>query len=106
VAAAASVRHWLRTQELLLQNEYLAAENRILTAKLPSRLRLAIPRERPSPRSESWGRKALREVASIAGKVTNCCSQSLAMHPNQAVTSWRVATGLEACSNSMAVPHE
>jgi hypothetical protein len=28
-------------QELLLQNEYLAAENRILRAKLPSRLRLS-----------------------------------------------------------------
>jgi hypothetical protein len=30
-------------QELLLQNEYLAAENRILRAKLPSRLRLSDP---------------------------------------------------------------
>ena len=27
-------------QELLLQNEYLAAENRILRAKLPTKLRL------------------------------------------------------------------
>ena len=30
-------------QELLLQNEYLAAENRILRTKLPSRLRLSDP---------------------------------------------------------------
>ncbi len=30
-------------QELLLRNEYLAAENRILRAKLPSRLRLSNP---------------------------------------------------------------
>src|ERR1700693_2607161 len=30
-------------QELLLQNEYLAAKNRILRSKLPSRLRLSNP---------------------------------------------------------------
>jgi putative transposase len=30
-------------QALLLQNEYLAAENRILRAKLPSKLRLPDP---------------------------------------------------------------
>ncbi|MCU1339816.1 MAG: Integrase, catalytic region, partial [Bryobacterales bacterium] len=30
-------------QELLVRNEYLAAENRILRAKLPSRLRLCDP---------------------------------------------------------------
>jgi hypothetical protein len=28
-------------QELLLQNEYLAAENRVLPAQLPARLRLS-----------------------------------------------------------------
>ena len=32
----------LVNQKLLLQNEYLAAENRILRARLPSRLRLSI----------------------------------------------------------------
>ena len=31
----------LVNQELLLQNEYLAAENRILRAHVPSRLRLS-----------------------------------------------------------------
>ncbi len=30
-------------QEMLLQNEYLAAENRILRAQLPKRLRLSDP---------------------------------------------------------------
>jgi nicotinamide mononucleotide adenylyltransferase len=33
-------------QELLLQNEYLAAENRILRAHLPARLRLSDPERR------------------------------------------------------------
>ena len=33
----------LINQELLLQNEYLAAENRILRAHLPARLRLSDP---------------------------------------------------------------
>jgi len=33
----------LVNQELLLQNEYLAAENRILRAHLPTRLRLSDP---------------------------------------------------------------
>jgi len=39
-------------QELLLRNEYLAAENRILRAKLPTRLRLGIRSAPLSPRSE------------------------------------------------------
>ena len=33
----------LVNQELLLRNEYLAAENRILRAQLPARLRLTDP---------------------------------------------------------------
>ena len=33
----------LVNQDLLLQNEYLAAENRMLRAHLPSRLRLSDP---------------------------------------------------------------
>ena len=45
-------------QELLLQNEYLAAEHRISRTKLPRRLRLSDP--------ERMGRKALREIACIA----------------------------------------
>ena len=47
--------HWARllayatglvNQELLLQNEYLAAENRILRTHLPPRLRLSDPERR------------------------------------------------------------
>ena len=54
-------------QELLLQNEYLAAENRILRAKLPSKLRLS-DRERATLAEigKRLGRKALREVARVA----------------------------------------
>ena len=45
-------------QELLLQNEYLAAENRILRARLPSRLRLSDPERALSPRSgNAWDAK-------------------------------------------------
>src|ERR1017187_8595069 len=54
-------------QELLLQNEYLAAENRILRAKLPSRLRLSNPeRITLAEIGKRLGRKALREVACVA----------------------------------------
>jgi|SRR5580692_6304355 hypothetical protein len=54
-------------QELLLQNEYLAAENRILRAKLPSRLRLSDPeRATLAEVGKRLGRKALREVARVA----------------------------------------
>ena len=54
-------------QELLLQNEYLAAENRILRAKLPSRLRLSDPeRVTLAEIGKRLGRKALREVARVA----------------------------------------
>jgi hypothetical protein len=54
-------------QELLLRNEYLAAENRILRAKLPSRLRLCNPeRATLAEIGKRPGRKALREVACVA----------------------------------------
>jgi transposase InsO family protein len=54
-------------QELLLRNEYLAAENRILRAKLPSRLRLSNPeRTTLTEIGKRLGRKALREVACVA----------------------------------------
>jgi hypothetical protein len=52
----------LVNQELLLQNEYLAAENRILRAHLPARLRLTIPaaiaylKSSPASRSMSTGK--------------------------------------------------
>src|ERR1700757_1775218 len=54
-------------QELLLRNEYLAAENRILRAKLPARLRLSNPeRITLAEIGKRLGRRALREVACVA----------------------------------------
>jgi putative transposase len=54
-------------QELLLQNEYLAAENRILKAKLPSRLRLSNPeRVTLAEIGKRLGRKLLGEIACVA----------------------------------------
>jgi putative transposase len=52
---------------LLLQNEYLAAENRILRAHLPSRLRLSDPqRSTLAEIGKGLGRKALEQVACVA----------------------------------------
>jgi hypothetical protein len=57
----------LVNQELLLQNEYLAAENRILRARLPARLRLSHPeRSTLAEIGKRLGRKAQAEVASVA----------------------------------------
>jgi putative transposase len=54
-------------QELLLQNEYMAAENRILRAHLPARLRLADPeRSTLVEIAKRLGRKALAQVAWLA----------------------------------------
>jgi hypothetical protein len=54
-------------QELLLQNEHLAAENRILRARLPSRLRLSNPeRVTLAKIGKRLGRRVLREVACVA----------------------------------------
>jgi putative transposase len=55
-------------QELLLQNEYLTAENRILRAKLPRKLPWRILSAPPSPQSGSdWGVKySQRGVACVA----------------------------------------
>ena len=54
-------------QEVLLRNEYLVAENRILREKLPSRLRLSNPeRATLAEIGKRLGRKALREVACVA----------------------------------------
>ena len=68
--------HWARllafvtglvNQELLLRNEYLAAENRILRAHLPSRLRLTDPeRSTLAEIAKRLGRKVLKEVACVA----------------------------------------
>jgi transposase InsO family protein len=57
----------LVNQELLLQNEYLAAENRVLRAHLPARLRLSDPeRSTLAEIGKQLGRKALARVACVA----------------------------------------
>jgi hypothetical protein len=57
----------LVNQELLLQNEYLTAENRILRAHLPPRLRLSNPeRSTLAEIGKRLGRRALAEVARVA----------------------------------------
>ena len=57
----------LVNQELLLQNEYLAAENRIPRAHLPSRLRLSDPeRSTLAEIGKRVGRKRLKQVACAA----------------------------------------
>jgi len=57
----------LVNQQMLLQNEYLAAENRILRAQLPARLRLTDPqRSTLAEIGKRLGRKALEQVACVA----------------------------------------
>jgi putative transposase len=54
-------------QEVLLRNEYLAAENRILKAQLKGRLRLSdAERAKLGEIGHRLGRKALGEVATAA----------------------------------------
>lgn len=57
----------LVNQRLLLQCEYLAAENRILRSQLPARLRLSDPeRATLSEIGKRLGRKCLADVACVA----------------------------------------
>jgi hypothetical protein len=68
--------HWVRllafvtglvNQELLLRNEYLAAENRVLRAHLPNRLRLSdAERSTLAEIAKRLGRKALKDIARVA----------------------------------------
>ena len=54
-------------QELLVRNEYLAAENRILKAQLKARLKLSdVERGMLGEIGHRLGRKALAEVATVA----------------------------------------
>jgi len=58
-------------QQLLLQNEYLLAENRILRAHLPNRLRLTDPeRSTLAVLGKRLGRQGLEPVASVAKPAT------------------------------------
>ena len=57
----------LVNQKLVLQNEYLAAENRILRAHLPARMRLSDPeRSTLAEIGKRLGRAALQQVACVA----------------------------------------
>ena len=57
----------LFNQKLLLQNEYLIAENRILRAHLPARMRLSDPeRSTLAEIGKRLGRTALQQVACVA----------------------------------------
>jgi hypothetical protein len=57
----------LVNQRLLLQNEYLIAENRILRSHLPARLRLSDPeRSTLAEIGKGLGRRNLQLVASVA----------------------------------------
>lgn len=59
-------------RKLLLQNEDLVAENRILRAHFPSRLRLTDPqRSTFAEIDKRLGRKALAEVALVASRNDN-----------------------------------
>ena len=63
----------LVNQELLLQNEYLAAENRILRSHLPLRLRLSDPeRETLAEIGRRLGRRALAQVACVGSLIRFC----------------------------------
>jgi len=54
-------------QQLLLQNEYLTSENRILRAHLPRRLRLSdAERSTLAEIGKRLGRKALSQIACVA----------------------------------------
>jgi putative transposase len=57
----------LVNQKLLLQNEYLIAENRILRAYIPARIRLSDPeRSTLAEIGKRLGRTALQQVACVA----------------------------------------
>jgi len=57
----------LVNQRLLLQNEYLAAENRILRSRFPARMRLSDPeRSTLAEIGKRLGRAALQQVACVA----------------------------------------
>ena len=57
----------LVNQSLLLQNEYLAAENRILRSRFPARMRLSDPeRSTLTEIGKRLGRSALQQVACVA----------------------------------------
>jgi hypothetical protein len=96
----------LINQKLLLQNEYLTAENRILRAHLPARLRLSNPqRSTLGEIGKRLGRSALQQVAwgakpdTILARATT--SDRRRPHPRR---SERIATSRFCRSVSAVVP--
>ena len=66
-SAAVGVCYGMVNQQLLLQNEYLIAEHRILRLHLPARVRLTDPqRATLAAIGKRLGRQALAHVASVA----------------------------------------
>ena len=62
----------------MLRNEYLAAENRILRARLPARLRLSdAERATLAEIAKRLGRKALHEIARVDARMRSRCVWSL-----------------------------
>ena len=84
----------LVNQELLLQNEYLAAENRILKAHLPSRLRLSDPeRSTLAEIGTRLGRKRLKHLACTAKPDTILAwYRRLIARKQTGTTKWHLVT--------------
>ena len=91
----------LVNQELLLQNEYLAAENRILRAHLPARLCLSDPeRSMVAEIGKRLGRKALALVASVARPDTILAwYRKLIAHKSMAANTAAIPAGPESNPN-------
>jgi hypothetical protein len=71
----------LVNQELLLQNEDLAAENRVLRAHMPAQLRLSDPeRSALAEIGKRLGRKALAQVACVASQPPSRMVRKLDLH--------------------------
>src|SRR5713101_2881649 len=88
-------------QELLFLNEYLAAENRILRAKLPARLRLSNPeRTTVAEIGKRLGRKALREVACVAKPDSIQAARLFPQKSKRWWSEWRERTRAGAMTES------
>ena len=67
MGAPAGLGHRPRELETAAQNEYLAAENRILRSRFPARMRLSDPeRSTLAEIGKRLGRTALQQVACVA----------------------------------------
>jgi hypothetical protein len=72
----------LVNQTLLLQSEYLAAENRILRSRLPGRLRLSAPeRSTLAEIGKRLGRRGLEQVACVTKPDTTLAGSGHLLRP-------------------------